>query len=101
MALLDDVKLALRISSSAFDVEVQDLIDAAKSDLKLSGVISEKVDAAEPDPLIKRAIIVYCKAHFGYDNPEADRFQRSYDLLKMHLALSVEYTPAPVLEPEV
>jgi len=88
MALIDDVKLSLRVSVPDFDAEIQDLIDSAKADLQLSGVVSPD----ETDPLIKRAITVYCKAHFGYDNPEADRFQRSYDLLKMHLALSTDYT---------
>lgn len=88
MSLIDDVKLALRVTSVDFDTEIQDLIDSAKVDLKLAGVVSPD----ETDPLIKRAITVYCKAHFGYDNPEADRFQRSYDLLKMHLALSTDYT---------
>jgi len=65
MALLDDVKLALRISPTiiAYDDEVQDLIEAAKADLKLSGVDPAKLD--ESDPLIKRAIVTYCKAHFG------------------------------------
>lgn len=90
MALLDDVKLALRITSSAFDSEVQDLIGATIADLQLSGVQPAKLDA--DDPLIKRAIITYVKANFGYDNPEAERFQRSYDMLKAHLTLSQEYT---------
>jgi len=90
MALLDDVKLALRITSSAFDSEVQDLIDAAKADLQLSGVHPDRLN--DDDPLIRRAIVTYAKAHFGYDNPEAERFQRSYDMLKAHLTLSQEYT---------
>ncbi|SMO54995.1 head-tail connector protein [Melghirimyces algeriensis] len=88
MALIDDVKLALRVTAVEFDSEIQDLIDGAKLDLQLSGV----VNLVDTDPLIKRAVIVYCKAHFGYDNPEADRFLRSYDLLKMHLTLSSDYT---------
>ena len=91
MALIDDVKLALRISGSAFDFEIQGLIDAAKADLQLSGVHPDKAKD-EGDPLIRRAIVVYCKAHFGYDNPEAERFQQSYDMLKAHLTLSQEYT---------
>jgi len=91
MALLEDVKLALRITSSAFDTEVQDLVEAARQDLILSGVSQNKAQD-ENDPLIKRAITVYCKAHFGYDNPEAERFQQSYDMLKAHLTLSQEYT---------
>ncbi|SFR15264.1 head-tail connector protein [Desulfoscipio geothermicus] len=91
MALLDDVKKALRISEATtdFDGEIQDLIDAAKADLGLSGVMSEKV--IDTDPLIKRAVVTYCKANFGYDNPEAERFQRAYDLIKTHLSLSVDY----------
>lgn len=96
MALLDDVKLALRVSSSAFDAEIKDLIEAAKADLKLSGVAEAKAED-ENDPLIKRAIIVYCKAHFGYDNSEAERFHWSYDMLKAHLTLSQEYTQPPVV----
>jgi len=94
MALLDDVKLALRITSSAFDSEIDDLIAAARADLKLSGVDPQKADADDPDALIKRAIIIYCKAHFGLDNPEAERLQDAYDMLKAHLTLSREYAQA-------
>lgn len=91
MALLDDVKLALRISSASFDTEITDLISAAQSDLQLSGVTAEKaVDTT--DPLIKRAIITYCKANFGWDNPDADRLQQAYNMLKSHLTLSQEYS---------
>lgn len=89
MALLDDVKVALRISdtNTAFDGEVSDLISAAQRDLLVAGI---KV-TDETDALIKRAIVTYCKAHFGYDNPDADRLLRAYEMLKMHLMLSSEY----------
>lgn len=90
--MLEDVKTALRVSGTALDFEVQDLIDAAKADLQLSGVHADKI--VDTDPLIKRAVIVYAKAHFGWDNPEADRFAKSYDMLKQHLTLSTEYTEA-------
>ena len=85
--MLDKVKLALRVSGTVFDLEIQDLIDAAKLDLQISGVV--KVD--EEDALIQRAIIVYCKANFGYDNNEAERFEKSYDMLKQHLSLAGDY----------
>lgn len=89
--ILDDVKDALRVSGTDLDVEITDLIDAAKADLQLSGVHSIKIDDA--DPLIKRAITAYCKANFGYeDTALAERFQKSYDSLKAHLTLSAEYT---------
>jgi len=85
--MLEKIKLALRVSGNIFDLEIQDLIDAAKIDLKISGVA--KIN--ETDALIQRAIIVYCKANFGYDNNEAERFQKSYDMLKQHLSLAGDY----------
>jgi uncharacterized phage protein (predicted DNA packaging) len=85
--MLESVKLALRVTISDFDEEIQGLIDAAKRDLEIAGV--DIID--ETDPLIRRAIITYCKANFGYDNPEAERFQQSYDMLKQHLSLSYDY----------
>lgn len=91
MALLDDIKVALRISNVAFDGEITDLIAAARHDLKLSGVLATKADS-DSDPLIKRAVTIYVKANFGWDNPDAEKLQRSFDMLKMHLTLSQEYS---------
>lgn len=89
---LAEVKTALRISATNtfFDAEVQGLIDAAKIDLVQSGVDSTKAND-DTDPLIKRAVIVYCKGYFGYDNPEAARFIDSYVMLKQHLSLASDY----------
>jgi uncharacterized phage protein (predicted DNA packaging) len=93
--MLNDVKLSLRITSTAFDIEVQDLIKAARIDLIQSGVSSVKAnDETDPDPLIKRAITLYCKAFFGYDNPDADRLRDSYVILKQHLSLAADYNGA-------
>jgi uncharacterized phage protein (predicted DNA packaging) len=89
--MLEDVKDALRVSGDDLDTEILDLIESAKADLILSGVNKDKV--VDTDPLIKRAITVYCKAHFGYDDPKlSERFQESYTSLKHHLTLSTEYT---------
>lgn len=89
--MLASVKDALRVSGADLDGEIQDLIDGAKADLVLSGVHSVKI--VDTDALIKRAVILYCKAQFGYDDPKiADRFQQSYTSLKQHLTLSAEYT---------
>lgn len=88
MALLDDVRQSLRITNTALDTEVQDLIDGAKADLKLSGVNNIQ----ETDPLIKRAIILYAKSHFGLDNADSEKYMAAFTSLKIHLALSAEYT---------
>ena len=87
MALIDDVKKQLRITTSEFDTEVNGLIDAAKKDLETVGVYS--ID--ENDPLIKNAIILYAKANFGYDNPEADRFQETYENIKNKISMLTDY----------
>lgn len=89
--MLEDIKNSLRVSGIDLDVEIQDLIDAAKADLALSGVNQDKIK--DDDPLIKRAITIYCKAHFGYDDTKlSERFEQSYISLKHHLTLSAEYT---------
>mgnify|MGYP000935172516 CR=1 FL=1 len=91
MPILDDIKIALRISNTAYDSEIDDLISAARADLRLSGILESKVND-DIDPLIKRAITVYVKAHFGWNNPDAEKLQQSYAMIKGHLALSQEYT---------
>ncbi len=95
MALIYDIKTALRISNTAFDSEINDLVAAARADLRLSGILESKVND-DTDPLIKRAIMVYVKANFGWNNPDAERLQQSYNMLKTHLALSQEYTSEAV-----
>ncbi|WP_434794421.1 hypothetical protein TPDSL_14000 [Terrisporobacter petrolearius] len=87
--MLKSVKLALRISESnnIFDSEISDLMEAAKMDLSISGVNNIN----ESDPLIKRAITIYCKANFGLDNKDSEKYQNSYDMLKQHLSLSGDY----------
>ena len=87
MAILDDLKTYLRISNTAYNTEITDLINAAKADLALSGIL----DTTDTDPLIKRAIVTYVKANFGWNNPDSEKLQKSYDMLKGHLSLSTEY----------
>lgn len=85
--MLESIKTSLRIKNTAFNNEISDLIEAAKIDLKISGV----TNISETDPLIKRAITIYVKANFGWDNPDSEKLQNSYNMLKQHLALSGDY----------
>lgn len=98
MALIDEIKPRLRISTDDPDIlgEVQDLIDAAKADLALSGI--DPIKIIDTDPLIKRAITTFCKAEFGYDNPDADRLRQSYEAIKTHLSLASDYKAVVVSE---
>ena len=85
--MLEKIKSSLRVKSNSLNSEIQDLIDSAKLDLKISGVT--KID--EEDPLIIQAIKIYCKANFGLDNKYSEKYQKSYDMLKQHLSLCGEY----------
>ncbi len=83
MEMLDKVKLALRISTDAFDDEIMDLMAAAKLDLGIADV--SNVD--EMDALISRAVVTYCKANFG--QPENyDKLKASYDEQKSQLSMA-------------
>lgn len=85
--MLDRVKLALRIMTTAFDSEIKDLIAAALADLELAGISNRD----EADPLIIRAVITYCKANFG--DPDAyDRLKCAYDEQKAQLQMATDYT---------
>lgn len=85
--MLNKVKQALRITHDVLDDEIVDLIEACKKDLSISGVSN----ISDTDPLVIRAIVVYCKANFGYDNPDSDKFKSSYEALKCHLSLCGDY----------
>lgn len=87
--LLALVKKNLRVSNNKLDDdEIVPLIEAAKKELAIAGVVT--VD--EADPMIRRAVIAYAKAHFGYDNPEAERFERVFNSLKNLLSQVGDYT---------
>ncbi len=88
--MLNEIKVAVRVSHSAFDAEILELIDEARADLMLSGISSVKAND-DTDPLIKRAIKTYCKANFGFDNPDSERLQQSYEMIKQHLSLAGDY----------
>lgn len=93
--MLEKIRLALRIDETELDEEIQDTIEAAKSDLKLCGVLESKI--VETDPIILRAIKTFCKAEFSNDDKEAARLKESYEMIRNHLCLSIEYTQDVVI----
>ena len=95
--MLDKVKMALRITTDAFDDELKDLILAAAEDLGIAGVVlgeepdPEESDPGEDDPIVTRAIITYCKMSFGLPE-DYDKLKRSYDEQKAQLSNATGYT---------
>ena len=87
MATIDTVKMALRISTDAFDSELTDLIAAAQLDLGVAGVVVPET----LDELVTRAVVTYCKMSFGLPE-DYDRLKRSYDEQKAQLVTCTGYT---------
>lgn len=85
--MLDQVKMALRIKTNAYDTELNGLIDAAKLDLGVAGVIVPD----ELDALVTRAIVTFCKMSFGLPE-DYDRLKMSYDEQKAQLSNATGYT---------
>ena len=87
--ILNTVRLALRITTEAFDVELTNLINAGMSDLGIAGVNGENV--ALTDPLTMQAIITYCKMNFG-EPDEYERLKKSYDEQKAQMSMATGWT---------
>jgi len=85
--MLEMVKTALRIKTTAYDSELTYLIEAAKLDLGIAGVVVPE----ELDEIVKRAIITFCKLSFGLPE-DYDRLKMSYDEQKAQLITATGYT---------
>ena len=86
--MTEKVKQALRITTDAFDGELADMIEEALADLGIAGV----TEVGQEAPLIRRAVITYCKLHFGDVQEDADRLKASYDEQKAQLSMATGYT---------
>ena len=84
MAIIDTVKLHLRLSDSTYDAEITSLVAGAKAELEAAGAASP-VD--ETDSLVERAIIIYSKMHFGLSGNRLEKYSRAFELLKSTIAL--------------
>ena len=79
MSLLDDVKTALRVTTGKTDGEIEAYIGAALFDMGNKGVkpefLEEGADAENDDymPIVKTAVINYCKAQYGRDVEASER----------------------------
>lgn len=91
ITMLEKVKLALRITTTAYDSELTGIIYAALSDLALAGVVVEPTVIDNTDHLITQAVITFCKMRFGLPE-DYDRLKRSYDEQKAQLVTATDYT---------
>lgn len=87
MALIDDARMALRLTTTAYDSQLTQLINAAKLDLGIAGVSLPDT----LDDLCNVAIITYVMMKFG-DPDNGDRLKASYDEQKAQLSMATGYT---------
>lgn len=89
MTMLEQIKMALRITTNAYDAELNNLIAAAAIDLGIAGVNEERESVN--NPIIIRAVSTYCKMNFGTVD-DYDRLKASYDEQKAQLSMATGYT---------
>lgn len=85
--MLTAVKLALRISTNAYDTEIQALIDAAYKDLGIAGIDATTL---AQDALVVQAVKTYVRMSFGSPS-DYDRLKRSYDEQKAQMQTATGY----------
>ena len=85
--MLNATKLALRITTDAFDSEILALLKAALLDLGVAGV---SIPGCY-DMLVQQACITYVKMNFGQSD-DYDRLKMSYDEQKAQLTTCTGYT---------
>ena len=80
MALLDDMRERVRVTTHATDAEIDDEIFAAIYDMRRCGVKESLLDGEHPHPLVKHAIAMYVRAYYGMDNAtERPQFIQAYE----------------------
>ena len=101
--MLNECKLALRITATAYDGELCSLMDAAAHDLTIAGVVLPGTVAFEQtnkgitdtstltDALCQRAIFTYVRMNFGSPD-DYERLRESYNVQKVQLMHATGYT---------
>lgn len=84
-ALIEKIKKRVRAMSDLVDEEVDDLIESCRKELEITGVYGD-----ESDPLYYNAIVLYCKANYGYDE-DTEKFEKAFKALRDSMCLSGDY----------
>ena len=87
MALIDNCKMALRVTTTSYDTEIQSYIEAAMLDLGIAGVEIPATDNA----LVNKAVLTYVRMSFGAPS-NYDKLKESYDEQKAQLMNATGYT---------
>lgn len=89
-ALLAKAKTTLRITTTAFDEEITDIINAGIQNLITRGVIVS-TESGSLDPMVLRALMTYVRAMFG-EPSDPERLHASYNEQLGQLMTTTGYT---------
>ena len=90
MAMIDDVRLALRLTITKYDPELTGLMNSCLADLAVAGVLIPTTDPYN-DPLIHKAVLTYCKKEFG-SPADYERLNLSYKEQKAQMSTNTGHT---------
>lgn len=85
--LIEAAKLAGRITTNAYDSQIENLLETALLDLGVAGVVIPE----EMDGLVRQAAITFFLMRFG-DPDNYDKLKASYDEQKAQLVTCTGYT---------
>lgn len=88
--MLDKVKNALRIDGADHDDELMGLIATATALLREVGVNNSRLVVT--DNLVRLAVIQYCKAMFGTDPKDSEKYMNVFEEMKQFMSLNSNYT---------
>lgn len=87
--MLDRIKVALRITHSKLDADLESTIESAKMELRRIGVMVPDGDYV-PD-IVFNAIKTYCQMYYTDDEKKRDMFYKSFECQADGLRKSMEY----------
>jgi hypothetical protein len=87
-------KVWLRIVNAAYDDEINVLIASAGIALLEAGIVADKLTKTATvydDELVRMAVIIWVKWHFGWNNPDAERLEMTWNMLLKTMACAGDY----------
>lgn len=88
--LLTKAKTALRVTTTAFDDEIKDIISAGYEDLETRGVQIVVIEDSV-SPMVLRTLLTYTRMYFG-DPDNWDKLRVAYDRQLGQLMTTSGYT---------
>jgi len=90
--MLEQVRKALRITSTDFDGEIEDNIAACLEEMQgLNVLVDLDSDGVPTSAQVRTAVVAYCKWQFG-DNDHKEEFEAIYHTKLAQLKTMTNYT---------